>query len=158
MSIFPHVHFNISYPLSMKSAFETASRISIKILDRDYNALECGEENNEILFYPESKRAFFHNPFLPIIRMTFVEQERGTVINLNSRLRSRAVLFLSVIIFFGVILETGILILCISRNIPMRAYLLIPVLCVGTVYIIIIQARKIDVYYERFENHSSYYY
>lgn len=136
MSIFPHVHFNISYPLPMKNAFETASRINIKILDRDYNAIAYGENGCEILFYPESKRAFFHNPFLPIIRMTYIEQERGTVINLNSRLRSRAALFLSVIIFFGVILEAGILTLCISRNIPMRAYLLIPVLCVGAVYII----------------------
>lgn len=136
MSIFPHIHFSISSILSAETAFEPASRINIKILDRDYNAIECGEDGCEILFYPESKRAFFHNPFLPIIRMTFVEQERGTVINLNSRLRSRAALLLSVIVFFGIIAEAGILILCLSRNILMRAYLLIPVLCSSAVYLI----------------------
>lgn len=136
MSIFPHIHFSISSSLSAETAFETAFRISIKLLDRDCNAMECGDDNCEILFYPESKRAFFHNPFLPIIRMTFAEQESGTVINLDSRLRSRAALFLSVIIFLGVILEAGVLILFISRNIPMRVYLLIPVLCSGAVYII----------------------
>lgn len=136
MSMFPHVHFNISCSLPIKNAFETASRINIKILDREYNTIAYGEDGCEILFYPESKRAFFHNPFLPIIQMTFVEQERGTVMNLNSKLRSRAALLLSIIVFLGVILEAGIMILCLSRNISMRAYILIPILCSGAVYLI----------------------
>ena len=136
MSIFPHIHFSISSSLSAETAFESAFRISIKLLDRDYNAMECGEDNCEILFYPESKRAFFHNPFLPIIRMTFVEQARGTVINFDSRLRSRAALFLSVIVLFGIILEAGLLILCALCNISLSAYIFIPSLSSCIVYFV----------------------
>lgn len=86
MSLLPHTHFITKSLLPQEQTLEKAQHAKIIVYGREYNTSESISHNNVLYFYPEKKLSLFRNSFLPGIKMSFDQNDKGTVINIYAEL------------------------------------------------------------------------
>ncbi|MBR5427088.1 MAG: hypothetical protein IK118_01960 [Clostridia bacterium] len=136
MHFLPYFRFSVSCPDSEEQAFRQARTADIVLFGRDYRCTETEEERKRLLFYPESRRRFFHNPFLPIVLISFDRNPSGTSVTLVARLRSRVKAFLSALMIAGALAEAGVFLFCLIKDISLRYFAFAPIAFSAAVYLI----------------------
>lgn len=116
MNFLPHVHFTITSPLAAEQAFIKSYSAEINISGRNYIISKRESENNILRFTPERKLSFYHNSFLPTVKMDFHSAETGTTINLYAKLVSEVGLFLVIFVLLGFAAEIYLIGSCIKEH------------------------------------------
>ncbi|MCR5781675.1 MAG: hypothetical protein K6G90_02945 [Clostridia bacterium] len=121
----------------------TVRDAAISVLDRDYNCTELDRKSKSVLLYPESKRAFLHNPFLPIILVSVHENKNGTTLSIETRLRSRVRNFLIAFIVIELLAETALLTRCAVLHSFSWLYVCVPPAVSVVAYLVLLTGLTI---------------
>lgn len=153
MKLIPQIHFSKMISIDADQAFHMGHSANITLLGREYRFAE-NESTKKLLFYPTSNRTLFHNPFLPILQVSFKQAGNGTNLILDARLRTRPQTVISLLILAGLLIEAGVLLFILFRHVPLHYYIFAPLAISCAVYLISTGSLSLlsIVFFQRFLN------